>query len=585
MKRAFLIAAFATSLILLVSMAVAQVSPWPKFRHDDKNTGRSPYTGPGTPVLEWAYPTTEGVASSPSIGPDGTIYVGAGWYFQFSTDSSLYALNPDGTLKWKFTTDRGIFSSPAIADDGTIYVGSMDRYLYAIEDSVTYGKLKWRSYTGHWVFGSPVIGDDGSVYVGSLNWVFWAYDPLGNVKWSDTAIWCFFSSAIIDDDGYIYVGNKDHNLYAYNDLGTSFEYRWVHPVGTFFDGHNMDSSPAMAEDGTIYVGTDPYGAAGYDPILVDTNFFAINYDGSRKWAFVTGDGVESSPAIGENGTVYFGSYDSCVYALRDMGTHAELYWKYKTGGPVDASPTVGGDGTIYIGSRDSTMYAFNPDGSILWTYDVGQQIESSVTIAGDGRIYFGGMGGAVPGGAGAIFALGEIGSDVGPITLGLPDKVADDTTINPTVTVRNFRTTQESFSVALLIKNNEVDVYGDTVDIVDLDGGADFQAAFEPWVIGPGEDQLFDITLVSLLGTDNNNTNDTLLSTVLAGETYICGDANGNGTVNILDVTLLINFLYKGGPAPDPYESGNADGTLPINILDVTFLINYLYKDGPEPVC
>ncbi|PKK82170.1 MAG: hypothetical protein CVT49_15085 [candidate division Zixibacteria bacterium HGW-Zixibacteria-1] len=30
-----------------------------------------------------------------------------------------------------------------------------------------------------------------------------------------------------------------------------------------------------------------------------------------------------------------------------------------------------------------------------------------------------------------------------------------------------------------------------------------------------------------------------------------CGDVNNSGSINILDVTYLINYIYKGGPAPD----------------------------------
>lgn len=32
-------------------------------------------------------------------------------------------------------------------------------------------------------------------------------------------------------------------------------------------------------------------------------------DGTLKWAFQSGEGIESSPVIGENGTIYFGSHD------------------------------------------------------------------------------------------------------------------------------------------------------------------------------------------------------------------------------------------------------------------------------------
>lgn len=67
--------------------------------------------------------------------------------------------------------------------------------------------------------------------------------------------------------------------------------------------------------------------------------------------------------------------------------------------------------------------------------------------------------------------------------------------------------------------------------------------------------------------------------------TYTCGDANGNGAVNILDVTAILAFLYKGGPAPQPLEAADANGNGAVNILDGTYLIGYLFKNGPEPLC
>ena len=63
------------------------------------------------------------------------------------------------------------------------------------------------------------------------------------------------------------------------------------------------------------------------------------------------------------------------------------------------------------------------------------------------------------------------------------------------------------------------------------------------------------------------------------------GDADNGGTVNILDVTALISYLYGGGPTPPCYYQGDPDGNAQINLLDVTYLISYLYKEGPAPVC
>ena len=65
----------------------------------------------------------------------------------------------------------------------------------------------------------------------------------------------------------------------------------------------------------------------------------------------------------------------------------------------------------------------------------------------------------------------------------------------------------------------------------------------------------------------------------------IPGDANGDEIHNSLDVTYIINYLYKAGPAPIPYLecSGDASCDCTVNLLDATYLINFLYKHGPLP--
>jgi hypothetical protein len=65
---------------------------------------------------------------------------------------------------------------------------------------------------------------------------------------------------------------------------------------------------------------------------------------------------------------------------------------------------------------------------------------------------------------------------------------------------------------------------------------------------------------------------------------YVAGDADASGGVNILDATYIINYLYKNGPPPSSYEAADADGSGSRNILDAGYIINYLYKDGPPPV-
>jgi hypothetical protein len=67
---------------------------------------------------------------------------------------------------------------------------------------------------------------------------------------------------------------------------------------------------------------------------------------------------------------------------------------------------------------------------------------------------------------------------------------------------------------------------------------------------------------------------------------WLSGDVNYDQVINITDVVLLINYLFKGGVAPVPellVADANCDGK--VTVSDVIYLINYLFKGGPSPGC
>ncbi len=66
---------------------------------------------------------------------------------------------------------------------------------------------------------------------------------------------------------------------------------------------------------------------------------------------------------------------------------------------------------------------------------------------------------------------------------------------------------------------------------------------------------------------------------------FVCGDPNGTGTVDILDVIFLIDYKFKGGPAPAIPTSADVNHDGAINVLDIVYLIDFKFKGGPEPDC
>jgi outer membrane protein assembly factor BamB len=142
----------------------------------------------------------------------------------------------------------------------------------------------------------------------------------------------------------------------------------------YHTGDSVESSPAVAADGTVYVGSD------------DSYLYAINPDGSLRWRYRTGDMVKSSPAVAADGTVYAASCDGYLYAVNPDGT---FKWRHPNGRYQCSSPAIAADGTVYVGSDDSYLYAINPDGSLKWQLDVLAHPFSSPAIGADGTVYVG----------------------------------------------------------------------------------------------------------------------------------------------------------------------------------------------------
>ncbi|NCO27754.1 MAG: PQQ-like beta-propeller repeat protein, partial [Caldiserica bacterium] len=69
--------------------------------------------------------------------------------------------------------------------------------------------------------------------------------------------------------------------------------------------------------------------------------------------------IESSPVVSSDGTLYVGVWGNYLYALNPNGT---LKWRFEglkqeKGVTVLSSPAIAEDGTIYIGMWDDYLYA------------------------------------------------------------------------------------------------------------------------------------------------------------------------------------------------------------------------------------
>jgi hypothetical protein len=65
--------------------------------------------------------------------------------------------------------------------------------------------------------------------------------------------------------------------------------------------------------------------------------------------------------------------------------------------------------------------------------------------------------------------------------------------------------------------------------------------------------------------------------------TYLRGDCNASGEVNIADLVYLYAYLKGVGPPPIPMEAGDVNANGMVNVADVVYLYAYLKGVGPPP--
>lgn len=58
---------------------------------------------------------------------------------------------------------------------------------------------------------------------------------------------------------------------------------------------------------------------------------------------------------------------------------------------------------------------------------------------------------------------------------------------------------------------------------------------------------------------------------------FIWGDADGSGNIDIDDVVYLIEYIFQGGPAPPIYDMGDFDRNFFVDVDDVTALMEFIF--------
>jgi outer membrane protein assembly factor BamB len=149
-----------------------------------------------------------GSAASATIGPDGTIYIGA-------NNSNFYAIDPSGQQKWLYEAERelaGIWTTAALsADSNTLYFGANKGGMYAL--NARDGSLKWKFPIFASIYSSPALDARGTLYTASTVGHVYAIDSASGEQVSDyDAVMAVWTAPSIRPDGTLVVADRSSKL-------------------------------------------------------------------------------------------------------------------------------------------------------------------------------------------------------------------------------------------------------------------------------------------------------------------------------------------------------------------------------------
>ncbi|MCB1186882.1 PQQ-binding-like beta-propeller repeat protein [bacterium] len=145
---------------------------------------------------------------------------------------------------------------------------------------------------------------------------------------------------------------------------------WTYDTGAAV----VNASPAIGADGTVYIGSD------------NNALHAIRPDGTERWTYTTTGWVESPAAITDDGTLVFGCGDDRLYVVSPVG---QLLGMYSTLDWISGGALVWKDGRVIFGGWDSRLRVLRPDGTLHWSFVSTGSIRSSPAVDSAGNIYFG----------------------------------------------------------------------------------------------------------------------------------------------------------------------------------------------------
>lgn len=331
----------------------------------------------------WSFPADPpGVGlpmrNPPAVDSQGRIFL--------ATQKRLYALvERDGkpSLLWDYVVGAHVPGRVVVALDGSLRLHAADGLLHAVtpEGKQLFSPAMVGEPLG---WAAPLVDRGGNTWISGYEGGLLRVGPDGKL-----AAKAFFrskrkldSAAILVED-VLYVGSEEGYAFALDLSGAKAVNRWNQAIDQGLVGGYVNSSPALAADGTIVV-------AGRDEIV-----YGFSPTGSTLWTTNVPGQILGSPVIDRHGHVYVGVSQSPRgeegkgFLICIDGNSRRVRWQYAAAGAVESTPVVGDDDIVYVGDNAGVVHAVDNRGEAVWQGAVGSPVRSAGTILAPNRLAFG----------------------------------------------------------------------------------------------------------------------------------------------------------------------------------------------------
>ena len=319
-------------------------------------------------LLLWytAYEPGSHIKTGPLIDDAGNIYYGC-------NNDNFYSIASDGSQNWVFQTNGSITSSPAITSEGNLVFGSYDGNLYCLNG--------YESELSK--YASPMYGVNCSR----------TFSHYSNIYPSRNRI--LFDYTIVnttEEDTLIVYNNTDETVQIFFECNSNiFQVSLLNPSNQIAPNDSLAlliSFQPMAEEVTeanLIIYTNDENAPKRNIYLYGNG---VHLDmGEMIWNLPFNDDKMSSPAMDDNGVIYFVCGGN-VYAVSE---NQQILWNYYIGGIAGsyvAIPIITPDNKILIVKRsNNTLHCINNSGNLEWIYESDSDFYHSPAVDLDGNIF------------------------------------------------------------------------------------------------------------------------------------------------------------------------------------------------------